>query len=92
MNEQVKKLMAQTLDEKFSHTWTALDYQDLEKFSDYLAELIVQDILSICESERDGYLKLRKSTLEFDEKNIYAEGEAACDRIRIMAKRRFGVK
>jgi hypothetical protein len=43
MNPKVKELMGKTLDSKFSHTWTALDYQDLEVFSDKLVELVVKD-------------------------------------------------
>jgi len=57
-----------------------------------VAELIVKDFMDICKAEKDGYVDLRKGTMDFAEKNIYAEGEAASDRIRIIAKRRFGVK
>ena len=56
------------------------------------AELIINDFLSICEAEAAGYVKLRKSTCDFEEKNIYAEGESASDRIRIITKKKFGVK
>lgn len=74
-----------------SGCWDKFDDYDqkaLEKF----AELIVRDFLSICESERDGYVKLRRSAVEFEDKNIYAEGETACDLIRVMVKRHFGVE
>jgi hypothetical protein len=47
MNPQVKDLMGRTLDKKFSHTWTALNYQDLEIFSEYLAELIVKEMCDV---------------------------------------------
>ena len=42
MNEQIKALMGQTLDEKFSGTWSTMDMQDLQKFTERFAELIVQ--------------------------------------------------
>ena len=43
MNEQIKTLMGQTLDEKFSGTWSTMDMQDLQKFTERFAELIVQE-------------------------------------------------
>ena len=43
MNEQMKQLMGQTLDEKFSGTWSTMDMQDLQKFAERFAELIVQE-------------------------------------------------
>jgi hypothetical protein len=41
MNERIKQLMGQTLDEKFAGTWSVMDMQDLTKFADRFAELIV---------------------------------------------------
>ena len=46
MNEQIKQLMDQTLDEKFSGTWSTMDIQDLQKFSERFAELIVQECIA----------------------------------------------
>ena len=46
MNEQIKQLMGQTLDEKFSGTWSTMDMQDLQKFTERFAELIVKECLS----------------------------------------------
>ena len=46
MNEQIKQLMDQTLDEKFSGTWSTMDMQDLQKFSERFAELIVRECLA----------------------------------------------
>jgi hypothetical protein len=48
MNERIKQLMGQTLDEKFSGTWSVMDMQDLTKFADRFAELIVRECASIC--------------------------------------------
>jgi hypothetical protein len=47
MNAHIKELMGRTLDEKFSHTWTTMDYGDLEKFSQHFAELIVQEVTEV---------------------------------------------
>jgi hypothetical protein len=43
MNERIKQLMGQTLDEKFSGTWSVMDMQDLTKFADRFAEVIVRE-------------------------------------------------
>ena len=43
VNERIKRLMGQTLDEKFSHTWTTMTPEDLEKFVKHFAELLIRD-------------------------------------------------
>ena len=43
MQKRVKELMGQTLDEKFSHTWTTMTYEDLEKFTTHFARLLIRD-------------------------------------------------
>ena len=47
MQKRVKELMAQTLDEKFSHTWTTLTPEDLEKFVKHFAELLIRDCADV---------------------------------------------
>ena len=47
MNNRIKELMGKTLDDKFSHTWTTMTYEDLEKFSEQFAELIVRECADI---------------------------------------------
>ena len=43
MNERIRELMGNTLDEKFAGTWSTMDMQDLTKFSERFAELIVRE-------------------------------------------------
>ena len=43
MNEGIKQLMGQALDEKFAGTWSVMDLQDLTKFADRFSELIVRE-------------------------------------------------
>jgi hypothetical protein len=50
-NEQIKQLIGQTLDEKFAGTWSVMDMQDLTKFADRFAQLIVQECLKKVEEE-----------------------------------------
>lgn len=42
MNERIQELMSQTLDEKFAGTWSTMDMQDLTKFAEKFAELLIQ--------------------------------------------------
>jgi len=51
MNERIKQLMGQTLDEKFSGTWSVMDMQDLTKFADRFAEVIVSECLKLNSKE-----------------------------------------
>jgi hypothetical protein len=56
------------------------------------AELIVLECMTMCDELQALYLKNRRSTTDFDEKNIYAEGEAACAIIKCKMKKQFGVE
>ena len=52
MIKQIKNLMDQTLDEKFAGTWSTMDMQDLTKFSERFAELIVRECVDKIETYR----------------------------------------
>jgi hypothetical protein len=49
MNERIKALMGQTLDEKFSGTWSTMDMYDLQKFADRFAEVIVRECAKVAD-------------------------------------------
>jgi hypothetical protein len=53
MNEQIKLLMGQALDEKFAGTWSVMDMQDLTQFADRFAELLVRECARVA-SDYDG--------------------------------------
>jgi hypothetical protein len=91
MNERIKELMGQTLDEKFAGTWSVMDLQDLTKFTDRFAESIVRECMEMCANVSADYLKHRKAAYDFQDKNIYAEGEAACDILKYKMKKHFGM-
>jgi hypothetical protein len=55
MNDQIKALMGQTLDEKFAGTWSTMDMQDLTKFAERFAELIVKECLDIVNRKEYSY-------------------------------------
>jgi hypothetical protein len=48
--------------------------------------------MTICEETQAAYFKHRKATDDFQDKNIYAEGEAASDIIKYKIKKHFGVE
>ena len=54
MNEQIKLQMGQVLDEKFAGTWSVMDMQDLTKFADRFAELIIEECARRCDVVREN--------------------------------------
>jgi hypothetical protein len=56
------------------------------------AELIVRECMTMCDNVSADYFKHRKAADDFQDKNIYAEGESACDEIRYEIKKHFGVE
>jgi hypothetical protein len=91
MNERIKELAAEawqyannnSRDGDDTHGWL---------YRDKFAELIVKESIAMCDELKAQYLTSRKSTMEFDEKQIYAEGEAACDIVKYKMKKQFGVE
>ena len=61
-------------------------------FAEKFAELIVRECMKTCDETQAAYLKYRKESDDFQDKNIYAEGEAACDIIKYKLKKQFGVQ
>jgi hypothetical protein len=89
MNERIEKLLEQCQIETYGVNGELLEIGfDAEKF----AELIVGKCMSMSDELKAQYLTSRKSTMDFDEKNIYAEGEAACDVLKYKMKKHFGVE
>jgi len=72
----------------YNDSWSQIDPEVLEKF----AELIVEECMTMCDTVSADYLKHRKGAFDFQDKNIYAEGEAACDIIKYKMKKHFGVE
>lgn len=63
------------------------DQEDLEKF----VKMIINECISVSDELKSDYLKNRKNETDFDVKQIYAEGETACDTLKHRMKKRFGV-
>lgn len=95
MNERIKLLAEQAEREVYPVTCLYKDEGAPRlntQFEQKFAELIVQDCMTMSDELKAQYLTNRKSTMDFDEKNIYAEGEAACDILKYKMKRQFGVQ
>ena len=91
MNERIKLLAEQS----GCDWWEGQGQRDMTRCQDELekfAELIVQDCMAMSDELKAQYLTSRKSAMDFAEKNIYAEGEAACDILKYKMKRQFGVE
>ena len=58
MNERIKELMGQTLDEKFAYTWSTMDIQDLKKFAERFAELIVKECVEVTLKTDVSYIEI----------------------------------
>lgn len=85
MNERIKELMQQAGTDT-SGKWMGVEH------AEKLVELIVKECISMCDTVSADYLKHRKGAFDFQDKNIYAEGEAACDIIKYKMKKQFGVE
>jgi hypothetical protein len=54
MNERIKQITGQVLDEIVPETWVALGYDKIKEIQNRTAELIVRECLYIVEGEDDG--------------------------------------
>ena len=43
MNERIRQLAGQALDQVVPYTWTRLDYDEIQRLQEYFAELIVKE-------------------------------------------------
>jgi hypothetical protein len=100
MNERIKELAVQArnyaLDEKRIYERIHNTEQCMEEYREVynkkFAELIVEECMTMCDTVSADYLKHRKGAFDFQDKNIYAEGEAACDILKFKMKTHFGVE
>lgn len=63
-----------------------------EAYTKKFAELIVRECIGFCDDAKTAYTKLRKTELDFNEKNIWAEGEIASNTIKHKIKKHFGIE
>ena len=87
MNALIQELAEQAA-EKHGHTIKFT--KEITETLDTFAELIVKECIDICNEEKADYTRHKKWAYG-EEKDIYNEGEAACDTIKRIIKKRFGV-
>jgi hypothetical protein len=90
MNERIRELAVKA-DVWCDQNHAGDDHYDL-MWEQKFAELIVEECMTMCDTVSADYLKHRKGAFDFQDKNIYAEGEAACDIIKYKMKKHFGVE
>ena len=91
MNERIKELKDNTLDKHFSHTWSTMDYEDVNKFAEKFAELIVEECVALMKFEKEYYSK----PVPYESREYYercrAKEDAFDDAARLI-KNHFGVE
>ena len=95
MNERIKSLIERAEYQAQKHSgsdWQVHVEPSREQIFEKFAELIVKECISMCDNVSADYLKHRKGAFDFQDKNIYAEGEAACDVLKYKMKKHFGVE
>jgi hypothetical protein len=93
MNERIKQLMGQTLDEKFAGTWSVMDLQDLTKFADRFSELIVKECITQCEQVATDANAMTKSKFVTDAGLVLHEGAwGGAKNCSEQIKQHFGVE
>lgn len=103
MNERIRELAKQARDwaevsykkqnEQFTSHWdNPIGYTPSQFFEQKFAELIVRECMAMSDELKAQYFTSRKSAMNFDEKNIYAEGEVACDVLKYKMKKHFGIE
>lgn len=55
MNERIKELASQVLDELVPETWTALKYDKIKEIQFRTAELIVRECAQVCRDQPNVY-------------------------------------
>jgi hypothetical protein len=91
MNERIKEIAFQAGAEFYADT-ILVNGKDADDLMRKFAELLVRECITICDTVSADYLKHRKVADDFQDKNIYAEGEAACDIIKYKMKKQLGVE
>ena len=92
MNERIKELMGETLDDKFASTWDTMSYEDLLKFSEKFAELIVRECMTIAKQVENDKFDVAGSAEPEYRKGINDGRRNAAWGIKNRMKLHFGVE
>jgi hypothetical protein len=53
MNERIRQLAGQALDQVVPYTWTRLDYDEIQRLQEYFARLIVRECADFADEHND---------------------------------------
>ena len=92
MNERIKLLIGQALDEKFAGTWSVMDLQDLTKFADRFAELIVEECTMVLFDESERLSELYSEESNWQSAEEYEICSNQCVNDIVLIEKHFGVE
>lgn len=72
MNEVVKKIAGQALDEAVPETWTTLTPYEMDKIMRKFAELLIADVMAEAWKESDRFLHIRLDDCSKAMENFHA--------------------
>ena len=87
MNERIKLLAGQALDQVVPYTWTRLDYDEIQRLQEYFAELIVRECLTIV----DGLVD-RQADGTWTSNELYTDYNGALSEVKRRIEEHFGVE
>jgi len=91
MNERIQKFLV-VCGMPNEQIMEILEDRKQTRYMQNFAELIIKECMSLCDETQANYLKRSEATMDFDEKNIFAEGEAVSGIIKYKMKKHFGVE
>jgi len=89
MNKRLHDIM---IDATSTSEFIAGNYYWPPEYVEKFTELIIKECASLCEDLSFQYERYRMEETDFGMKNIYAEGQAACDVIQHKMKKHFGIE
>jgi hypothetical protein len=87
MNEKIRELAGQALDQVVPYTWTRLDYDEIQRLQEYFAELIVRECIGITD-----VLINRNVDGSWTSNELYTDYNGALFEVKRRIQESFGVE
>jgi hypothetical protein len=87
MNERIRELAGQALDQVVPYTWTRLDYDEIQRLQEYFAELIVRECIGITD-----VLINRNVDGSWTSNELYTDYNGALFEVKRRIQEHFGVE
>ena len=92
MNERIKSLAAQALDEMVPYTWTTLDCNQVNKLLEHFANLIANECADELLQESERLYNLVSEETDQNSADSFVICAKKCESNAIMLKTPFGIK